>query len=97
MKKPAHPHNDTDVQMAVVTVLRNVRDHGQVDIDNPAGVYARQADELAAMVESLIRDERERHAKAVRALEVLAAALGEQHGELDELAAQLGGEGGESR
>nr|CTQ94521.1 hypothetical protein [Kibdelosporangium sp. MJ126-NF4] len=59
--------------------------------DNVAGVYARQADELAAIVETLMSDERRRHARTMRTLQTLAASLGEQHGELDELAAQLAG------
>nr|WP_157529410.1 hypothetical protein [Kibdelosporangium sp. MJ126-NF4]CEL23359.1 hypothetical protein [Kibdelosporangium sp. MJ126-NF4]CTQ96905.1 hypothetical protein [Kibdelosporangium sp. MJ126-NF4] len=69
--------------------LRADNDSDDNDPDTVARAYARQADELAAIVETLMRDERDRHATTMRTLQTLAASLGEQHGELDELAARL--------
>ncbi|MCG8918271.1 hypothetical protein L6E12_21035 [Actinokineospora sp. PR83] len=53
--------------------------------------YAAQADELAAMVERVIAEERAggRRARTLAALGVIARALGEQHGELDAAAARI--------
>jgi len=59
---------------------------------SPADVvesYARQADELAAMVEVEITREVARHGDALQRLRVLAAACGEQHVQLDELSHRL--------
>lgn len=71
--------------------------------EDPAEVvtcYARQVDELAALVEVALTEEdtdyaaqvtalRVRHQRRVTSLRVLAESLGETHGELDELAHQL--------
>lgn len=64
--------------------------------------YARQVDELAALVEDALAEEdtdyqaqvatlRVRHQQRVTSLQVLAESLGETHGALDELAHQLRG------
>lgn len=56
-----------------------------------AALYARQADELAAIVEALLGEERAAggRPRTLTALNLIARALGEQHGELDELAQRL--------
>lgn len=65
-----------------------------------ADCFARQADELAALVESALRKEdddhralvellRVRHQRRVTSLRVLAESLGEAHAQLDELSHQL--------
>jgi hypothetical protein len=56
-----------------------------------AQIYARHADELAAIVERLAAEERAQggRSRTVTALGLLAGALGEQCGALDELAERL--------
>lgn len=54
-------------------------------------IYAKHADELAAVVEALAAEERAAggRRRTLTALTMIARALGEQHGELDELAARM--------
>lgn len=57
-----------------------------------AATYARQADELAATLERLLAVETKRGGRlhTIHTLRTVATALGEQHGQLDELAEHLG-------